>query len=29
MSESWHFKCLRCDEKNKDDLNHGDKIRVY
>jgi hypothetical protein len=21
MSESWYFKCLKCD-----DLNHGDKI---
>ncbi len=26
MSEFWYFKCLKCDEKNKDSLNHGDKI---
>ncbi len=26
MSEIWHFKCLTCDEKNYDGLNHGDKI---
>ena len=26
MSESWHFKCLKCDEENEDGLNHGDKI---
>lgn len=26
MSETWHFKCLRCDERNEDGLNHGDNI---
>lgn len=26
MSESWHFKCLKCDEENEDGLNHGDDI---
>lgn len=26
MSETWHFKCLKCDEDNEDGLNHGDKI---
>jgi hypothetical protein len=26
MSEIWYFKCLKCDEKNEDGLNHGDKI---
>lgn len=26
MSETWHFKCLKCDEENEDGLNHGDKI---
>lgn len=26
MSESWHFKCLRCDEENEAGLNHGNEI---
>jgi len=26
MSETWRFKCLRCDEENEDGLNHGDEI---
>jgi hypothetical protein len=26
MSEIWYFKCLRCDEKTEEGLNHGDKI---
>lgn len=26
MSESWHFKCLKCDEENEVGLNHGDKV---
>jgi hypothetical protein len=26
MSKSWHFKCLKCEERNEESLNHGDKI---
>jgi hypothetical protein len=26
MSEAWHFKCLKCEERNEESLNRGDKI---
>jgi hypothetical protein len=25
MSESWHFKCLTCEERNEEGLDRGDK----
>jgi hypothetical protein len=25
MSEIWYLKCLKCDERNNEGLDHGDK----
>lgn len=26
VSEIWHFKCLKFEERNEEGLNHGEKI---
>lgn len=26
MSEIWHLKCLKCEERNSEGLDHGSKI---